>query len=170
MIGACDDAFSPLFWETGAGNHVLRDVLVELEPTVVGEGHSGTSRQLFHSKQSVNGKQIVSRPSRSLKLTQITRPQSDHLHCNQITRAKSDCVRCDPSCTPLTDIGILNTMMFFPFAKHINVLNFFNLDATRRTADFQGLTALCAVQHDGCPRHSDCDIIFMSRFVTRELI
>jgi hypothetical protein len=131
MIGACEDAFSPLFWETSAGKHVLRDVFVELEPTVVGEAYSGTFHQLLHSKQSINGKQIVSRPSRSLQLTQITRPQSDHLHRNQITRAKLDCVRYDPLCTPLADIGIFNTMMSFPFAKQINVLNFFNLDATR---------------------------------------
>ncbi len=36
-IGGGDDSFSTFFNETGAGKHVPRAVMVDLEPTVVGE-------------------------------------------------------------------------------------------------------------------------------------
>ena len=35
-IGAGDDSFNTFFSETGAGKHVPRAVMVDLEPTVVG--------------------------------------------------------------------------------------------------------------------------------------
>ena len=35
-IGQSDDSFSTFFSETGAGKHVPRAVMVDLEPTVVG--------------------------------------------------------------------------------------------------------------------------------------
>ena len=36
-IGAGDDSFNTFFSETGAGKHVPRAVMVDLEPTVVGK-------------------------------------------------------------------------------------------------------------------------------------
>lgn len=37
QIGGGDDSFNTFFSETGAGKHVPRAVMVDLEPTVVGE-------------------------------------------------------------------------------------------------------------------------------------
>ena len=45
-IGGGDDAFNTFFSETGAGKHVPRAVLVDLEPTVCDEVRTGTYRQL----------------------------------------------------------------------------------------------------------------------------
>ncbi|CAK0910258.1 unnamed protein product [Prorocentrum cordatum] len=55
-IGGGDDAFNTFFSETGAGKHVPRCVMVDLEPTVVDE-RTGTYRQLFHPEQLVSGKE-----------------------------------------------------------------------------------------------------------------
>jgi len=41
-IGGGDDAFNTFFSETGAGKHVPRCVMVDLEPTVVDEVRTGT--------------------------------------------------------------------------------------------------------------------------------
>merc|ERR1712087_294467 len=45
------------FSETGAGKHVPRCVMVDLEPTVVDEVRTGTYRQLFHPEQLISGKE-----------------------------------------------------------------------------------------------------------------
>ena len=50
-IGGGDDAFNTFFSETGAGKHVPRCVMVDLEPTVVDEVRTGTYRQLFHPER-----------------------------------------------------------------------------------------------------------------------
>ena len=50
-IGGGDDAFNTFFSETGAGKHVPRAVLVDLEPTVCDEVRTGTYRQLYHPEQ-----------------------------------------------------------------------------------------------------------------------
>merc|ERR1712187_306748 len=55
-IGGGDDAFNTFFSETGAGKHVPRCVMVDLEPTVVDEVRTGTYRQLFHPEQLITGK------------------------------------------------------------------------------------------------------------------
>ena len=52
---ATDDAFQTFFAETGAGKHVPRAVMVDLEPSVVDEVRSGTYRQLFHPEQLISG-------------------------------------------------------------------------------------------------------------------
>jgi len=54
-IGGGDDAFNTFFSETGAGKHVPRCVMVDLEPTVVDEVRTGTYRQLFHPEQLISG-------------------------------------------------------------------------------------------------------------------
>ena len=41
-IGGGDDAFNTFFSETGAGKHVPRCVMVDLEPTVVDEVRTGS--------------------------------------------------------------------------------------------------------------------------------
>ena len=46
--GSGDEAFNTFFHETGAGKHVPRCVMLDLEPTVIDEVRSGTYRQLFH--------------------------------------------------------------------------------------------------------------------------
>ena len=46
-------AFNTFFSETGAGKHVPRCVMVDLEPTVVDEVRTGTYRQLFHPDHPV---------------------------------------------------------------------------------------------------------------------
>eukprot|EP00438_Fugacium_kawagutii_P013679 Skav217092 [mRNA] locus=scaffold187:56956:86204:+ [translate_table: standard] len=60
-IGGGDDAFNTFFSETGAGKHVPRCVMVDLEPTVVDEVRTGTYRQLFHPEQLISGKEDGSR-------------------------------------------------------------------------------------------------------------
>merc|ERR1712201_27363 len=56
-LGGGDDAFNTFFSETGAGKHVPRCVMVDLEPTVVDEVRTGTYRQLFHPEQLITGKE-----------------------------------------------------------------------------------------------------------------
>jgi len=56
-IGGGDDSFTTFFSETGAGKHVPRAVMVDLEPTVVDEVRTGTYRQLFHPEQLITGKE-----------------------------------------------------------------------------------------------------------------
>ena len=56
-IGGGDDAFNTFFSETGAGKHVPRAVLVDLEPTVCDEVRTGTYRQLYHPEQIITGKE-----------------------------------------------------------------------------------------------------------------
>mmetsp|Transcript_56890 Transcript_56890/g.51179 ORF Transcript_56890/g.51179 Transcript_56890/m.51179 type:complete len:454 (-) Transcript_56890:291-1652(-) len=56
-IGGGDDSFNTFFSETGAGKHVPRTVMVDLEPTVIDEVRTGTYRQLFHPEQLISGKE-----------------------------------------------------------------------------------------------------------------
>ena len=56
-IGGGDDAFNIFFSETGAGKHVPRCVFLDLEPTIIDGGRTGTYRQLFHPKQLISGKE-----------------------------------------------------------------------------------------------------------------
>jgi len=56
-IGGGDDSFNTFFSETGAGKHVPRTVMVDLEPTVIDEVRTGTYRQLFHPEQLITGKE-----------------------------------------------------------------------------------------------------------------
>ena len=56
-IGGGNDAFNAFFSETGAGKHVPRCVMVDLEPTVVDDVRTGTYRQLFHPEQLISGKE-----------------------------------------------------------------------------------------------------------------
>ena len=56
-IGGGDDAFNTFFSETGAGKHVPRCVMVDLEPSVIDEIRTGTYRQLFHPEQLISGKE-----------------------------------------------------------------------------------------------------------------
>merc|ERR1712216_829210 len=56
-IGGGDDAFNTFFSETGAGKHVPRCVMVDLEPTVVDEVRTGTYRQLFRPEQLISWKE-----------------------------------------------------------------------------------------------------------------
>ncbi|CAK0842014.1 unnamed protein product [Prorocentrum cordatum] len=58
-IGGGDDAFNTFFSEAGAGKHVPRCVMVDLEPTVVDEVRTGTYRQLFHPEQVISGKEVA---------------------------------------------------------------------------------------------------------------
>lgn len=51
------ESFSTFFSETGAGKHVPRALLLDLEPTVIDEVRTGTYRQLFHPEQLVSGKE-----------------------------------------------------------------------------------------------------------------
>merc|ERR1739848_317899 len=71
-IGGGDDAFNTFFSETGAGKHVPRCVMVDLEPTVVDEVRTGTYRQLFHPEQLITGKEMP--PTTSLAaITQLVK-------------------------------------------------------------------------------------------------
>ncbi len=54
---AADDSFLTFFSDTGAGKHVPRGILFDLEPTVVDEVRTGTYRQLFHPEQLISGKE-----------------------------------------------------------------------------------------------------------------
>ena len=56
-MGVEDDAFNTFFSETGAGKHVPRAVMLDLEPTVIDEVRTGTYRQLFHPEQLISGKE-----------------------------------------------------------------------------------------------------------------
>ncbi|KAL3656821.1 hypothetical protein V7S43_018279 [Phytophthora oleae] len=55
-----DNSFSTFFSETGAGKHVPRAVLVDLEPTVCDEVRRGAYRQLYHPEQIISGKEDAS--------------------------------------------------------------------------------------------------------------
>ena len=46
-----DDSFSTFFSSTGAGQHVPRAVMVDLEPTVIDSIRNGPYKQLFHPEQ-----------------------------------------------------------------------------------------------------------------------
>ncbi|VFV23479.1 isoform cra_b, partial [Lynx pardinus] len=50
-----DDSFNTLFSETGASNHVLSAVFVDLEPTAIDEVCTATYCQLFHPEQLITG-------------------------------------------------------------------------------------------------------------------
>ena len=52
-IGGGDDSFNTFFSETGAGKHVPRAVLMDLEPSVVGK-YNGYNSIFWHS--SIAGK------------------------------------------------------------------------------------------------------------------
>ncbi|KAG8576814.1 hypothetical protein GDO81_009985 [Engystomops pustulosus] len=52
-----DASFGTFFFETGAGKHVPRAVLVDLEPSVIGEIRTGAYRSLFHPEQLITGKE-----------------------------------------------------------------------------------------------------------------
>ena len=54
-VGGGDDSFNTFFSETGAGKHVPRCVMVDLEPTVCDEVRTGTYRQLYHPEQLITG-------------------------------------------------------------------------------------------------------------------
>ena len=50
-----DDSFNTLFSETGASNHVLSAVFVDLEPTAIDEVCTATYCQLFHPERLITG-------------------------------------------------------------------------------------------------------------------
>ncbi|OBS78567.1 hypothetical protein A6R68_19036, partial [Neotoma lepida] len=52
-----DDSFNTFFRETGAGKRVPQAVFVDLELTVIDEGHTGTYHQLFHPELLITGKE-----------------------------------------------------------------------------------------------------------------
>jgi len=52
-----DSSFSTFFSETGAGKYVPRAVMVDLEPTVIGEVRNGPYKKLFHPEQLISGKE-----------------------------------------------------------------------------------------------------------------
>ena len=54
---ASEDSFQTFFSETGAGKHVPRTLMIDLEPTVVDEVRTGTYRQLFHPETLISGKE-----------------------------------------------------------------------------------------------------------------
>merc|ERR1711998_708060 len=56
-VGGGDDSFNTFFSETGAGKHVPRTVMLDLEPTVIDEVRTGTYRQLYHPEQIISGKE-----------------------------------------------------------------------------------------------------------------
>jgi len=56
-IGSGDESATTFFTETGAGKHVPRCLMVDLEPTVVDEVRTGSYRHLFHPEQLISGKE-----------------------------------------------------------------------------------------------------------------
>jgi len=52
-----DDSFSTFFSSTGAGQHVPRAVMVDLEPSVVDSVRQGAYKGLFHPEQLISGKE-----------------------------------------------------------------------------------------------------------------
>jgi tubulin alpha len=56
-VGIEDHSYNTFFSETHSGKHVPRAVLVDLEPTVIGEIRTGTYRNLFHPEQLISGKE-----------------------------------------------------------------------------------------------------------------
>jgi len=51
------DAFNTFFSETGAGKHVPRAIMIDLEPSVVDEVRTGTYKALWHPEQLISGKE-----------------------------------------------------------------------------------------------------------------
>jgi len=56
-VAAKDDSFSTFFSSTGAGQHVPRAVMVDLEPSVVDSVRQGPYHKLFHPEQLITGKE-----------------------------------------------------------------------------------------------------------------
>jgi len=56
-VGKEDDAFNTFFSETTSGKHVPRAVMIDLEPTVIGEIKTSKYRALFHPEQLIAGKE-----------------------------------------------------------------------------------------------------------------
>ena len=56
LRGGGDDSFNTPFSETGAGKHVPRAVLIDVEAAVIHEVHNGTYHQLVHPEQFITGK------------------------------------------------------------------------------------------------------------------
>ncbi|XP_074499453.1 tubulin alpha chain-like [Sebastes fasciatus] len=56
-LGGGNDSFNTFFSETEAGQHVPRNIFVDLEPTVIDQVRTGTYRQLFHPEQLITGKE-----------------------------------------------------------------------------------------------------------------
>ena len=52
-----NEPFSTFFSSTGAGKHVPRTIMVDLEPTVIDEIRTGRYGKLFHSQYLVSGKE-----------------------------------------------------------------------------------------------------------------
>jgi len=52
-----DDSFSTFFSSTGAGQHVPRAVMVDLEPSVVDSVRQGPYKGLYHPEQLISGKE-----------------------------------------------------------------------------------------------------------------
>ncbi|KAI6175355.1 Tubulin alpha chain [Aphelenchoides bicaudatus] len=59
-VGIEDHSYNTFFSETHSGKHVPRAVLVDLEPTVIGEIRTGTYKNLFHPEQLISGKEDAS--------------------------------------------------------------------------------------------------------------
>jgi len=51
------DAFNTFFSETGAGKHVPRSIMIDLEPSVVDEVRTGIYKGLWHPEQLISGKE-----------------------------------------------------------------------------------------------------------------
>uniref|UniRef100_A0A1I7WYA9 Tubulin domain-containing protein n=1 Tax=Heterorhabditis bacteriophora TaxID=37862 RepID=A0A1I7WYA9_HETBA len=51
------DSFTTFFSDTGSGHYVPRAIMVDLEPTVIGEIKTGAYKQLFHPDQLITGKE-----------------------------------------------------------------------------------------------------------------
>jgi tubulin alpha len=62
-VGGGDDAFNTFFSETGAGKHVPRAVLVDLEPTVCDEVRSATSSPLHPPEPFTSGTAAAAKSS-----------------------------------------------------------------------------------------------------------
>ncbi|KAK9276067.1 hypothetical protein L1049_005598 [Liquidambar formosana] len=56
-MGVVHDALNTFFSETGAGKHLYRAMLVDLEPTVIDGVRIRTYRQLFHPERLISGKE-----------------------------------------------------------------------------------------------------------------
>jgi len=56
-VASKDDSFSTFFSSTGAGQHVPRAVMVDLEPSVVDSVRQGKYKSLFHPEQLITGKE-----------------------------------------------------------------------------------------------------------------
>jgi len=56
-VGKEQDTFNAFFSETSSGKHVPRAVMIDLEPTVIGQIRTSKYRGLFHPEQLINGKE-----------------------------------------------------------------------------------------------------------------